>query len=403
MPTAVDVVAVGVGGAQHVRGGHARDVVLGRLAAEEHDEVDAVGRRGPAGRSPPDGTRPRPGTCRPACGSRPASVAAEADRWASSSGLTSAARRAPRSTPARCGRASCSCRSWPSATATTSSPRRSRRARRPTSPPAPLDGGLGDRDRGRRHGARRLLDLGRWAPRPAARPTAVVGITGSVGKTSTKDLTAAALGARCGTAANERSLQQRAGGAAHAPRRRRRHRGARAGDGHARTGRDRAAVRRSAGRPSASSPWSPPRTPSGSAALDGVARAKAELVEALPADGTAVLNADDPRVAAMAARTAGRVLTFGRSPSADVAVADLSLSDDEARARASPSSRRGGGRRSGWPCRAPTWPSTRPPPLAVALRVRRRRWTPRPHAVSGAAPLALAHGAAAHARAARWS
>jgi UDP-N-acetylmuramyl pentapeptide synthase len=66
--------------------------------------------------------------------------------------------------------------------------------------------------------------------------------------------------------------------------------------------------------------------------LDGVARAKAELVDALPADGSAVLNADDPRVAAMAARARGRVLTFGRSPSADVAVADLSLSGDEARA-----------------------------------------------------------------------
>ncbi len=45
--------------------------------------------------------------------------------------------------------------------------------------------------------------------------------------------------------------------------------------------------------------------------LDAVATAKGELVEALPADGLAVLNADDPRVAAMAARTAARVVTTG--------------------------------------------------------------------------------------------
>jgi UDP-N-acetylmuramoyl-tripeptide--D-alanyl-D-alanine ligase len=44
--------------------------------------------------------------------------------------------------------------------------------------------------------------------------------------------------------------------------------------------------------------------------LDQVARAKGELVEALPADGAAILNADDPRVLAMAARTAARVVTF---------------------------------------------------------------------------------------------
>jgi UDP-N-acetylmuramoyl-tripeptide--D-alanyl-D-alanine ligase len=45
--------------------------------------------------------------------------------------------------------------------------------------------------------------------------------------------------------------------------------------------------------------------------LDQVARAKGELVEALPAGGVAILNADDSRVLAMAARTAARVVTFG--------------------------------------------------------------------------------------------
>jgi UDP-N-acetylmuramoyl-tripeptide--D-alanyl-D-alanine ligase len=50
--------------------------------------------------------------------------------------------------------------------------------------------------------------------------------------------------------------------------------------------------------------------------LDQVARAKGELPEALPADGVAILNADDPRVLAMAARTQARVITFTASPHA---------------------------------------------------------------------------------------
>jgi UDP-N-acetylmuramoyl-tripeptide--D-alanyl-D-alanine ligase len=57
--------------------------------------------------------------------------------------------------------------------------------------------------------------------------------------------------------------------------------------------------------------------------LDGVARAKGELVEALPATGTAVLNADDHRVAAMARRTAAEVITFGES--GDVAPVRIEL------------------------------------------------------------------------------
>jgi UDP-N-acetylmuramoyl-tripeptide--D-alanyl-D-alanine ligase len=54
-----------------------------------------------------------------------------------------------------------------------------------------------------------------------------------------------------------------------------------------------------------------------------IAMAKAELVEALAGDGTAVLNATDPRVAAMSTRTPARVLTFGAAANADVQVRDL--------------------------------------------------------------------------------
>jgi UDP-N-acetylmuramoyl-tripeptide--D-alanyl-D-alanine ligase len=45
--------------------------------------------------------------------------------------------------------------------------------------------------------------------------------------------------------------------------------------------------------------------------VDDIATAKGELIEALPASGVAVLNAGDPRVAAMATRTRARVVTFG--------------------------------------------------------------------------------------------
>ena len=64
--------------------------------------------------------------------------------------------------------------------------------------------------------------------------------------------------------------------------------------------------------------------------LDEVARAKAELPAALPADGVALLNADDPRTAAMAGATAARVVTFGRSPAADVR-ADAVVLDEAGR------------------------------------------------------------------------
>jgi UDP-N-acetylmuramoyl-tripeptide--D-alanyl-D-alanine ligase len=56
-----------------------------------------------------------------------------------------------------------------------------------------------------------------------------------------------------------------------------------------------------------------------------IAKAKGELVQGLAPGGTAVLNADDPRVAAMRALTDGPVLTFGRAEHADVRVTGLAL------------------------------------------------------------------------------
>jgi UDP-N-acetylmuramoyl-tripeptide--D-alanyl-D-alanine ligase len=63
-----------------------------------------------------------------------------------------------------------------------------------------------------------------------------------------------------------------------------------------------------------------------------IAQTKAELVQAGPASGVAVLNADDPIVAAMAAQTAARVVTVGRSKRADVRAEDVEL-DELARPR----------------------------------------------------------------------
>ena len=60
---------------------------------------------------------------------------------------------------------------------------------------------------------------------------------------------------------------------------------------------------------------------------EGIARAKGELVDALPDSGLAVLNADDPLVAAMATRTRARIMSYGQAPSADVRVIDLQVDD----------------------------------------------------------------------------
>ncbi|MBB5955716.1 UDP-N-acetylmuramoyl-tripeptide--D-alanyl-D-alanine ligase [Saccharothrix tamanrassetensis] len=64
---------------------------------------------------------------------------------------------------------------------------------------------------------------------------------------------------------------------------------------------------------------------------EGIAQAKGELVEALPEHGVAVLNADDPLVAGMADRTRAKVVLVGENEAAQVRAVDITL-DPQARA-----------------------------------------------------------------------
>jgi UDP-N-acetylmuramoyl-tripeptide--D-alanyl-D-alanine ligase len=178
-----------------------------------------------------------------------------------------------------------------------------------------------------------LTALGRWARDRFAAVVGprVIGITGSVGKTSVKDLAAAAVGARWRVAANPRSFNNEQGlpitllGAPDESEALILEMGMR-GPGEIRqlSG----VARPSIGVVTLVAPAHTERV----GGIEGVARAKAELIEALPSDGVAILNADDSRVMAMAERAAGRVLLFGGPGSgADVAVTDLRM-DDAARA-----------------------------------------------------------------------
>jgi len=160
---------------------------------------------------------------------------------------------------------------------------------------------------------------------------AVVGVTGSVGKTSTKDLMAATLGAGLRTTASARSFNNELGvplTLANAP-----------GDTEV------AVIEMGARGPGHIRRLCQVARPTVGVVtavalahtevfgdLDAVATAKRELVAALPAEGTAVLNADDARVSAMAGATAAGVLRYssggGGAAVADVLAEDISLDAD---------------------------------------------------------------------------
>ncbi|HWH25938.1 MAG TPA: UDP-N-acetylmuramoyl-tripeptide--D-alanyl-D-alanine ligase [Pseudolysinimonas sp.] len=59
--------------------------------------------------------------------------------------------------------------------------------------------------------------------------------------------------------------------------------------------------------------------------VDAVQEAKSEMVTDLPPDAVAVLHRDDPRVAQMADRTAARIVWFGQHPEADVRAENVTV------------------------------------------------------------------------------
>lgn len=177
--------------------------------------------------------------------------------------------------------------------------------------------------------------LGRLAADVLARlrdevPLEVVGITGSVGKTSTKDLLAQVLSplgpvvAPAGNQNNELGLPSTVLRCDRDTRALVLEIGARA----------RGDVRYLAGltRPRVGVVLAVGSAHVGEfGSVQAIMEAKSELVQDLPAaadGGVAVLNVDDPRVAAMAGLTAARVVTFGTSVGADVRAADVQLAGE---------------------------------------------------------------------------
>ncbi len=153
----------------------------------------------------------------------------------------------------------------------------------------------------------------------------VVGITGSIAKTSTKEAVAGVLGRRFATLRTEGNQNNEVGLPLTVLRMGPEHGAAVLEMGMYAGGeiRDLAAIGLPAiGIVTAVGPVHLSRL----GTIEAIVDAKAELVEALPsaaAGGVAILNADDPRVRGMAGRTRARIVTYGFSPDADVRATDV--------------------------------------------------------------------------------
>ena len=148
----------------------------------------------------------------------------------------------------------------------------------------------------------------------------VIAVTGSSGKTTTKDIIAAVLGSRYRVFKTPGNLNSQLGVAEALFSLEKEHDAAVLELGMNRTGElDRLArlVRPSVGVITNVGPAHIEFFDS----IEGIARAKGEILDHLPPDGTAVLNADDPLVMAESGRSKAQLITFGRSSGADIRLA----------------------------------------------------------------------------------
>ena len=159
--------------------------------------------------------------------------------------------------------------------------------------------------------------------RRIARPKLkVIAITGSVGKTTTKELTAAVLATRYPLLRNEGNLNSEIGLPLVLLELTQNHRRAVLEMGMWAPGE--IALLCDIAKPDAGIITNVgPSHLERLGTMEAIAAAKAELVEALPEGGVAVLNADDERVAAMANRTNANVITYGLAPTADVRAEEI--------------------------------------------------------------------------------
>lgn len=153
-------------------------------------------------------------------------------------------------------------------------------------------------------------------------PVQVIGVTGSVGKTTTKEITAAVLGARYRILKNEANYNNEVGLPLTLLDLRPRHERAVLEMGMYALGEIRLLCQIARPRVGIVTNVGPSHLER-LGSLEAIADAKAELVESLPPNGVAILNGDDPRVAAMAKRTSARVLLYGTSAGCDVRGVDL--------------------------------------------------------------------------------
>jgi UDP-N-acetylmuramoyl-tripeptide--D-alanyl-D-alanine ligase len=150
----------------------------------------------------------------------------------------------------------------------------------------------------------------------------VVGVTGSIAKTSTKEAVAAVLGAAMPTLRNEGNLNNEIGLPLTVLRLRGEHRAAVLEMGMY-VGGEIADLARIA-RPEIGIVTAVQSVHlSRIGTIEAVEQAKGELIEALPDDGVAILNADDERARRMASRTRARAVTYGFAADADVRAEDV--------------------------------------------------------------------------------